>query len=117
MKQTLLIVFLSALLSAAPAFERERTFSQPDGTTFKGKVKGDEYLNWVETENGDIVLFNAKSKRFEFADINGSALKSSGRPYRADAPRARHTDLNASALERLRSQRYNAEMLRRGSVR
>lgn len=79
MKYTLMALLLyGTLLNAAPAFERERTFTQPDGTTFQGRLRGDEYLHWVETEEGKILVFNKKERRFEMGEIIDDTLKPSG---------------------------------------
>jgi len=58
-----------SLLQAAPAFSKNRAFMQEDGQTFKAKVMGDEYLNYLETEDGEIVVFNKTSKNYDYAII------------------------------------------------
>ncbi len=71
----------SALLLAAPAFQGERTFVQNDGSSFQAQVKGDEYLHWTETKNGDVLIYNKKSKNHDFAIIQNSELAPSGEMY------------------------------------
>src|SRR4028118_652361 len=41
---------------AAPADPIVRSFSQPNGTTFQARVRGDEWLQWVETRGGHPAL-------------------------------------------------------------
>lgn len=41
---------------AVPAAPVIFEISQPDGTTFKAKQEGDEWLNWVETEDGYTII-------------------------------------------------------------
>lgn len=89
MKPFWTILLAVSVLSAAPAYERTRSYTQPDGTSFKGTPKGDEYLNWIETENGDIVLYNKETKRYEQATVGEEALQTSGRSYRPDKQAAR----------------------------
>jgi hypothetical protein len=94
----------AALLQAAPAWNGERSFKQPDGTTFKGKVRGDEYLHWIESDNGDIVIFNRKSRRYEKAEISTDSLIGSGSTYhRAKTAPAKSTGMTAETREALKS--------------
>ena len=72
---------LSALLFAAPAFQGVRTFIQNDGSGFQAQIKGDEYLNWVETKNGDILIYNKEDQNYDYAVITEGELKPSGKKY------------------------------------
>jgi hypothetical protein len=63
-----LIVAVSSLI-AVPAFDGERSFKQSNGQTFTGSVKGDEWLHWIETKNGAVVIYNNNSKDYEYATI------------------------------------------------
>ena len=74
----LILSFISSLLFAAPAFHGKRTFTQPDGTEVTYRLQGDEHLNWMESESGDILLYSKKDKRLEFAEIKNGTLKASG---------------------------------------
>ncbi len=90
MRHFVLLSFLVSLLLAAPAFHGKRTFTQPDGTEVTYRLQGDEHLNWMESENGDILLFSKKNKRLEFAEIRNGTLQPSGVPFSgADAAAAR----------------------------
>lgn len=42
--------------NAVPAAPRISEITQPDGTKFKARLRGDEWNNWVETEDGYTVL-------------------------------------------------------------
>lgn len=72
-----LIIFVSmiTLVFSVPAYKGSINFKQNDGSSFSGKLKGDEWFNWVEDKEGDIIKFNKKSKDYEYAiikDINGT---------------------------------------------
>ena len=90
MKYLLLFSVISSLLFAAPAFHGKRSFTQPDGTIIEYRAQGDEYLNWMVSENGDILLYSKKNKRLEHAEIKNNSLKVSGVPFtKVDASNAR----------------------------
>lgn len=40
---------------AAPATTAEQTFTQPDGSSFTGYIKGDEYFSWYVTSAGTLI--------------------------------------------------------------
>lgn len=111
-------LLLSTLLYAAPALQIERTFKQPDGTSFQGKWMGDEYLNWVLTSDGAILTFNKKNQAFEYASIHDDTLKASGQQYRpsppADGTKAVPTKcIGQKELKTLWKKRRAAEQARR----
>ena len=81
MRHLLISLIAAALAWSAPAFPGLQTFTQPDGTAFAGRAQGDEFLHWVETEKGEILLFSKERKRFEHARIESGALKPSGLPF------------------------------------
>lgn len=71
------ILFLSMItwLYSAPAFKGSIKFKHNDGSTFSGKLKGDEWFNWIEDDQGDIIQYNKKSKNYEYGvikEINGT---------------------------------------------
>ena len=66
MKKLGLIAVMIVSLFAAPALQKEFDFKQEDGTTFKGKLKGDEWFNWVETKAGYVAKYNKQSKNYEY---------------------------------------------------
>jgi len=86
---TLLILSFSLLLSA-PALNKTKEFKHSDGTIFKAKSVGNHHLNWIETEDGEVLKYNSKSKNYEYGEIKNSALKASGAKYeKENSKRAR----------------------------
>lgn len=77
----LLILFATLHLAAAPAFQEERSFKQDDGSSFSARLQGDEYLNWIETSDEEILLFNKASKQYEHAIIKEGKLLPSGQKF------------------------------------
>ena len=63
---SLLTVFGINLL-AVPAVPFLITFAQPDGSTFKADLRGDEHFSWIESKNKMIIIKNKTSGYFEFA--------------------------------------------------
>lgn len=59
-------MMVAAVLFAAPALQKETDFRQDDGSTFKGHLKGDEWFNWVQTDDGYVVQYNEESKNYEY---------------------------------------------------
>ena len=79
MKTLLIITFMTSLLFAAPAYNGKRTFVQPNGESITYRLQGDEYLHWMEQEDGEIMLYNKTNKRMESAIIKNGGLRPSGR--------------------------------------
>ena len=65
----LMLAGFALKLLAVPAAPFLITFAQPDGSTFQAHLKGDEYFNWIETENKMILVKSKTSGYFEFAVI------------------------------------------------
>lgn len=65
----LFLILLSSILLAGPAITGTKTFTQPDGTTFEGVLKGDSSFHWIES-NGDAVVYNPKDKFYYKATID-----------------------------------------------
>jgi hypothetical protein len=63
------MIFLGTLLQAAPARGGVKTFTQPDGTTFQGLLRGDSSFHWIES-NQHLVLFNKEDKYYYNAEID-----------------------------------------------
>lgn len=97
MKSFMIILLTVSVLIAAPAYERKRNYVQPDGTSFKGTPKGDEYLNWIESENGDVVLYNKTTKQYEQATVGEEALQTSGRCYHPEKQRVKQASSRKQA--------------------
>lgn len=88
MKPVLFILSLVPLLHAVMAMPFKRTFTQSDGSTFKGHAKGDEYLHFIQNEEGDILIYNSKTKNYDYATIKNDRLVPSGIPYKKVTKRA-----------------------------
>jgi len=78
------ILFLALILSnlnAAPARGGLLTFTQPDGTTFKGYLKGDAAFHWIES-NSKVVMYNSNDKNYYYGILNtdGKLVLSKERP-------------------------------------
>ena len=56
-------------LIASIAFQKPRVFTQPDGSTFQGVLKGDSALNWIESD-GKVVVYNPQDKYYYEAIID-----------------------------------------------
>ncbi|RUM70397.1 MAG: hypothetical protein DSZ08_04825 [Sulfurovum sp.] len=69
MKKILLFLAVSLWCFSMPAYHGKLTFTQQDGSTFEGKLKGDEYFSWIEDRQGNIILFNNQSKTYEYAKL------------------------------------------------
>lgn len=67
----LLLILSTLFLYAAPALHRVQTFSQPDGTTFEGVLRGDAAMHWIES-NGEIVVQDPKDGYFKKAVIQNN---------------------------------------------
>ena len=66
---TFVLASFTVKLFAVPAAPYLITFAQPDGSTFKAHLKGDEHFNWIETEKKMILIKSKTSGYFEFALI------------------------------------------------
>lgn len=65
----LLITLLHVTAFASPAIKRQITFTQPDGTTFEGRLHGDASFHWIES-NGDVVIYNPEDKYYYKAVVD-----------------------------------------------
>ena len=63
------IILVNIAALGAPALKRTITFTQPDGTQFVGKQKGDASFHWIES-GGDIVVYNPKDKYYYKAIVD-----------------------------------------------
>lgn len=52
---------------AVPADPMPREVTQPDGTKFKLRLRGDEYFSWHETEDGYAIVQDAKDGFWKYA--------------------------------------------------
>ena len=67
-KYIMILSLLSSILYSAPARGGILTFTQPDGSTFNGLLKGDSSFHWIES-NGRIVMLNRKDRFFYVAEV------------------------------------------------
>ena len=63
------VILLNVTAFGAPALEREITFTQPDGTQFVGKQKGDASFHWIQS-GSDIVIYNPQDKYYYKAIVD-----------------------------------------------
>ena len=63
-----LLLMVSTLTYAAPARGGVKVFTQPDGTTFSGVLKGDASFHWIES-NSNVVLFNPNDNFYYNAKV------------------------------------------------
>lgn len=101
----LLMFMLSLSLMATSTLTKKRTFTQNDGTTFSGHLQGDAYLHWIEADDGSILLYNKKTKTFEYAEIKDGNLVSTQKAF--EPSRLRKTRyIDKAALEILWQQKH-----------
>lgn len=69
------LFIMNSVLFAGPPRGGVITFTQPDGTTFKGLLKGTSSFNWIES-NGEIIKYSKDDKFYHIAtfDTNNSLL-------------------------------------------
>ena len=113
MRFVLLFVFCFSLAYSAPAMPFLRTFTQSDGTTFKARAKGDEYLHYIKTKEGDILLYNPKTKNYDYAIIKGSRLAPSGIPYKKQSTRNAVTRIHATTITKKDLHRLRIQAIKR----
>ena len=76
MKKTILMMIIAVgLMASSQALNPSviKTFKQPDGTTFKGYLKGTAPLNWIESNN-DLVKYNINDRYYYKIDIVDSKI-------------------------------------------
>lgn len=111
MKTLILFLLINSYLLSAPAFSKMREFQNGDGTTFMAKAQGNQYLNWIETEDGEILKYNQLSSNYEYAKIEENSLKSSGTKYE------KKSSIRARSISRIKrvtkTKLFNLQKLRR----
>lgn len=80
-KNIFLLTLLAVTLYSASARPGLITFTQADGTTFIGELKGDSSFNWIQS-NGDVIIYNPNDKFYYKAivDKNKGLLISDVKP-------------------------------------
>jgi len=80
------LTFTAQPVLASPASPELLTLTNPDGTSFKARIRGDEFQNWTEAENGYSVVKNPASKYWEYAEkASDGALRGSGKVFTPNA--------------------------------
>ncbi len=69
LKFAFIILTAAGTLHAVEAYPGEITFTQKDGSSFVGNLKGDEYFHWIEDKSGHIIIYNKNDEAYEFAKI------------------------------------------------
>jgi M6 family metalloprotease-like protein len=70
-----LLISLGTPALAVPAYPYPTSFTQPDGKVIQVQGKGDEFLNWTEDLEGNLVVFDPVRKGICYAHwTNGGAV-------------------------------------------
>lgn len=75
---SLLAVFTALSAYAVTADPFPQTVTQPDGTSIIITGHGDEYFNWVESEDGYIIKYNNSSSDWRYAYIDEAGSLAAG---------------------------------------
>jgi len=80
----ILTLFVAIEAFAGQASPVPVTITQPDGTTFQARIKGDEHQRWTETLAGYTIIKNQDTHSWEYAIRNkAGALTVSGQKVKA----------------------------------
>jgi len=69
MRYIIILLFVWSTLFGVEALRDEVEFTQPDGTTFYGYLKGDSAFHWIES-NGEVIVYNPKDKFYYKATVD-----------------------------------------------
>ncbi len=100
MRYLLLFLITLSQLFSAPALDRMREFQNSDGTTFMAKAQGNQHLNWIQTQDGEILRYNSKSHNFEYAVIKENRLRASGVKYEKNNSKYMRSSGNRNKLKK-----------------
>lgn len=82
---TLIAVFMAILqdmpVQAVPAYPRLQSYRQPDGCIVQYRMRGDEYCNWIESDDG-YILQKAPDGYLVYAGIEDSRITPTEHIYR-----------------------------------
>ena len=53
-----IFIFITAVCNAGPARPGVMTFTQPDGSSFAARVRGDEFMKIITTSSGNAIVKN-----------------------------------------------------------
>ncbi|MBU1020935.1 MAG: M6 family metalloprotease domain-containing protein [Firmicutes bacterium] len=68
----LLLLNLKSIAFSSPAYDGVVTVKQPDGREIQIRLKGDEWFNWNETEDGYPIVKNKQTKYWEYAAVQST---------------------------------------------
>jgi len=93
----ILLLFSSNIL-AVSAEPGDHLFSQSNGQSFTGELRGDRWFNWIEDNRGRVIQYNSASSNYEYIILNDRngvlSLSFSGISASNNAPlRANHSGL------------------------
>lgn len=80
----LVMLALAAVVMAMPARPEGQSFEQPTGESFTGVLKGDEHLNWVETDSGEVLVRDA-ANYWNYAEMEAGEVTAGEEKYLIDA--------------------------------
>jgi hypothetical protein len=83
-----------------------KTFKQKDGSSFLGKSSGEACFKYIELENGYTVLYNKKSKQYEYAHIRNGELRPSGIAVQSGKTPENITKIPEQTLKKLEADAY-----------
>ncbi|MDR2713636.1 MAG: dockerin type I domain-containing protein [Clostridiales bacterium] len=104
-------VFCSHLALAGTASPFPAPFTQPDGTIIVIRLCGDEFLNWTEDYDGNLIVFDSSQGGYCYAGWSGSDCISTGELVGvgfsgiAPKPRAQGHSIPENLLQRARQER------------
>ncbi|MDO5399219.1 MAG: hypothetical protein Q4G33_14980 [bacterium] len=75
---TVFVLMLSSTAFAAPICPVPVEFTQPNGNVITVTTYGDEFFNWSEDENGNVIAYDGASGSYRYAEIkDGEIIPSS----------------------------------------
>ncbi|MBQ7195368.1 MAG: M6 family metalloprotease domain-containing protein [Bacteroidales bacterium] len=76
------LILATLRMAAVPAYPGYLTFTQPDGTTFRARVIGDEHFHYIISEDGYVLCRDAQSGYYCYAQPTDESRRvSSGLRY------------------------------------
>lgn len=106
---------------AGPALEIERSYTQPDGTTFQAGQRGDEYFHYVRTTEGFLVQKNPSDQTWYYVTSADSGFAfgspaNEAAPENALVPSVLANDAGKTAYAALGGRTYSGETHELGEV-
>ena len=79
-----LLAFTAASVLAVPSYTGVQELTQPTGQKFNATQYGDEWLNWVATDDGDVIIQDT-DKFWKYAELKTGELKPGKTKYKIHA--------------------------------